>query len=47
MQKSLSKPFIMHGIETRVPNTDQTILQSPVRVLPACIMIHAEIFNKK
>jgi len=47
MQKALSNPVIMYGIETRVPNADQTILKSPGRVLPVCIMIHAEIFNKK
>ena len=33
MQKALSNPFIMHGIETRVPNANQTILKRPDRVL--------------
>jgi len=41
MQKALSNPVITHGIETRVPNTDQTILQSPGKVLPVYITIHA------
>ena len=47
MQKALSNPVIMHGIEMRVSNADQTILQSSGRVRPACITIHADIFNNK
>jgi len=47
MQKALSNPIIMHGIETRVSKADQTILKSPAAVRPIYIMIQAEIFNKK
>jgi hypothetical protein len=46
MHEELFYPVIMHVSETRVPNADQTILQSPGRVLPVYIMIHVEIFNK-